>query len=681
MEEQTRFLNDETKNHMEKLVQELNHHAHQYYVLDNPQISDAEYDRLYDKLVLLEKETGLILPDSPTHKVGAKTLATFTQHPHRGRLWSLDKAQQPSDILAWHKRIEKRCLEHMQKTGERLNLRYIMEYKFDGLTMNLTYQHGKLIQAATRGDGEVGEVILGQVKTIRCVPLSIPAEQFMEIQGEGIMRLSVLKKHNETAAEPLKNARNAAAGALRNLDPKVTAVRKLDAYFYQVGWMQEDMHFPNHLEMVQFLKDNHFPVSPYLKAFDTIDDVITELDRVAQQRDALDYLIDGMVIKVDDFRAREILGYTEKFPKWAIAWKFEAQEETTVIEDVVWQVGRTGKLTPLAHVMPVDLMGVTVQRATLNNMGDIKRKRIGIGSRVWIRRSNDVIPEILGPVEENQENVITILPPANCPFCGSEVVERGAHLFCSNTRGCKPQLVSRIVHFASKDAMDIETFSDKTAQQLFDMLDIRSLADLYRLKMDDLLGLERFGDKKAQNLLNEIEKSKNCTLSRFLLGIGIPNVGKKTAKDLSFHFGSLEKCMIATAEELQQVHEVGQIVADSIVAFFRDKSMRAEVEALLSLGVSPRAEQETQLPQTELAHKTVVLTGTLSQLSRDEATEMLESMGAKVSSSVSKKTDYVIAGENAGSKLRKAIAFGVTVMDEKEFLDILKRYDKVMKII
>lgn len=662
---------------MEELIAQLNRYNYEYYTLDAPTVSDKEYDVLYDELVQLERESGTILPGSPTQRVGGELLKGFSEHRHLARLWSLDKAQSVEDVRTWNQRVLKLVNDYNAKNPDTPlpQPSYVLELKFDGLTLNLTYTDGKLVQASTRGSGEVGEGILAQVKTIRSVPLTIPYQEgTIEVQGEGIMNLSVLAKYNETAAEPLKNARNAAAGALRNLNPKVTAERKLNAFIYNVGY-SDAIGFENHQEMVEFLRANHFKVNPYITFFDSIEDTIAELSNIVAQRDQLDYLIDGAVIKIADMRTRDVLGYTDKFPRWAVAFKFEAEETTTVLESVSWEVGRTGKITPVARVEAVELAGVTVQNCTLNNIGDIERKNLkyALGSRVFIRRSNDVIPEILGKATDDNDGEEIVFPTV-CPACGSELEQRGAHLFCNNRLGCKPQLIGRITHFASRDAMDIESFSIMTAEQLYEEVGVRDPADLYRLTFDQLIGLDRFGEKKANKLLEALEKSKSCDLSSFLFALGIPNTGKTTTKALADHFGSLDKLMAATAEELITLQDVGAIVADSIVTFFVDPRMQGSIRTMIELGVSPTVAAVSNEPKQETAFtgKTVVLTGTLPTLSRDEAAKKLEAVGAKVTGSVSKKTDFVIAGESAGSKLTKAQQLGIRIIDsEEELLQML----------
>ena len=646
---------------MQELVDKLNAYARAYYVEDAPLISDGEYDALEAQLIALEKETGTVLPDSPTHRVGGEPLSKFEEHRHLGRLWSLDKVRTLDGIREWMDRVKKL----LDLSEDPL---YALEYKFDGLTINLTYENGLLVQGATRGNGVTGEAILPQLKTIRSLPLSIPFTGRMEVQGECIMLLSVLEKYNKTAKEPLKNARNAAAGALRNLDPQVTADRNLSCFCYNVGYIEgKELH--DHREMIAFLRENGFPVSPFMHCGHGADEFIEIIDKVAEERDGLDFLIDGMVIKVCDFAQREQLGYTEKFPRWAMAYKFAAEEATTTIESVTWEVGRTGKLTPVAHVEPVDLCGVTVSNATLNNWDDICRKRVGIGSRVFIRRSNDVIPEILGAVPGDTPKA-PVEKPEVCPFCGAHVEHRGVHLYCTNPLSCRPQIISRLAHFASRDAMDIDTFADKTAEQLFSELNVATIPELYTLRRERLLDLEGFGEKKAQNLLTALENSKHRPLSAFLNALGIPNVGVKTARDLSLTFGSLEKLRSATFEELVAIEDVGEIVAESVLSFFHDPRISRQIDDLIAYGVSPVADRAATA--SPISGKTIVVTGTLPTLSRKEAEDLILDHGGKAAGSVSKKTDYVLAGEAAGSKLTKAQQLGIPVIDEQTLLDWLK---------
>jgi len=642
---------------MRPLIDRLNETAHAYYVLGESLISDMQWDALYDELVALEKESGLILPDSPTQRVGGEPLKAFASHTHISRLWSMDKVQSLGALEDWIRRTEK-------LTG-RQELQYYVEYKFDGLTLNLTYRDGQLVQAATRGNGVTGEAILPQAKTVHAVPLTIPYKGVLEVQGECIMRLSTLEKYNKTAKEPLKNARNAAAGALRNLDPAVTASRRLDAFFYQVGTI-ENPPYHSQPEMLAFLKENGFQISPYLGTPHNREEIEDCIRSIEKERNTLDFLIDGAVVKVGDFALREQMGFTEKFPRWAVAYKFEAEESVTTLRKVTWELGRTGKLTPLAHLDPVDFYGVTVRKATLNNWGDIQRKRVALGAPVWIRRSNDVIPEIMGRVGEPSAEEKPIERPSVCPACGSTLIERGAHLFCMNRQSCRPQAVARISHFAGRDAMDIEGLSEKTAAQLYDQMNVRDPADLYHLSMEEVLSLEGFKEKKAGNLLAALEKSKDCALDAFLFAVGIPNIGRKTARDLANAFGTLERVASATQEELVALPDVGDIVAQSVTEFFSFEENRVMIDRLLAIGVKPR--EAAGKAEGAFSGMSVVVTGTLPTLSRKEAEELIRQQGGTAASSVSKKTAFVVAGEAAGSKLTKAQSLGIEVIDEAELL-------------
>ena len=653
---------------MRELVDWLNETAYQYYTLDDPTVSDREWDAKYDELVRMERETGERLPDSPTRRVGGAVLPYFEPHTHLARLWSMDKAQSVDALRDWARRAEKLRAE---ANADLPAPEYVVEHKFDGLTINLTYENGQLVGAATRGNGVVGEEILSQVRTIRSVPLSIPFQGRMEVHGEGFMRISVQEAYNRTAKEPLKNPRNAAAGALRNLDPAVTASRRLDACFYDVGYI-EGKTFANQREMMDFLRENRFPVSDCEIYCPTLERAIEAVREIEQTRGDLDYMIDGAVLKLCDFATRDALGFTDKFPRWAVAYKFEAEEVTTLLTDVTWQIGRTGKLTPLAHVEPVELAGATVRRATLNNWTDIQRKRVRIGARVWIRRSNEVIPEIMGRVDEFEPGERDVEKPAVCPECGSPLEERGAHLFCPNRDGCRRQIVMRLSHFAGRDAMDIDTFSEKTAEQLVDAGLLQEADQLYRLTAEQLTGLDRFGEKKAAKLVSAIEASKHRRLDAFIYAIGIPNIGVKTARDLAERFGSMDALRAATAEELTEMDDVGEIVAESVRGFFADPANLRLVDALLAEGVTPEAPQRPAEGGV-FEGMTVVVTGTLASMSRAEAEEAVRQAGGKAAGSVSKKTSLVVYGEAAGSKLTRAQALGVPVADEAEFLRRLGR--------
>lgn len=673
------MANEDKLQLMKELVEKLNRYSHEYYTLDNPSISDAEYDRLYDRLRKLEEETGNILPASPTQRVGDVILSEFKKHRHKARLWSLDKAQDEEELRSWEKRLLKAVAEYNETSPDPLPpLSYVVTLKFDGLSVNLTYDAGALVQAATRGNGEIGEEIINQVKTIRTIPWQIPDTTLMEVRGEALMTRKAFAEYNADAEVPLKNLRNAAAGALRNLDVRETAKRKLIAYFYDIGfWTGKP--FATYEEMLEYIKVQGLPVHPYHTMCTGIEEVLREIGKISEEREALDFEIDGLVIAVNDLRTREVLGYTVKSPRWAIAYKFEAKDAVTTLLQVEWNVGRTGKVTPTALLEPVELGGVTIKRATLNNMDDIRRKGVRLGCEVYVRRSNDVIPEITGVVEESLENSREIEAPVSCPACGAELVQNGVHLFCENTLSCKPQLVKSIVHFAGRNGMNIEGFNEKTAEQLFEKLDIREISDLYQLTIEDLLKLEKFKEKKAQNLIAALEKSKNCTLEAFINALGIPNVGIKTAGDLARHFGSLEGIMNASREELLAIPDIGEIVALSILGFFRDEKIIKSIQSLLDKGVKP-VHQAVAAGYNPFSNKTVVVTGTLKEYTRGEIEKLLKDLGANVSSSVSKKTDYVIYGENAGSKLDKAREIlaanpdsSLRIIGEEEFQKLMRQ--------
>ncbi len=643
---------------MTELVNLLNEYAYQYYTLDNPTVADAEYDGLYDELVALEGELGYSLDNSPTKRVGDEVLKGFKSVRHLGRLYSLDKCQTKEALSAWIDKLVKTC-GYMPKCS--------LEYKFDGLTINLLYRDGKLERASTRGNGIEGEEVTDQVKTIKCVPLSIDYKGVVEVQGEGIMRLSALAEYNaKDGVTPLKNARNAVAGAIRNLDPKVTASRRLEVICYNVNYIEED--FESGSDMIEFLKKNKFKVSDKFDLFDDKQRLIDSLDGIQQKRDSLDFLIDGAVIKVDDTSIREDMGYTEKFPKWAVAFKFPAQEATTALLDVIWQVSRTGKLNPLAVLEPVDLAGVTVSRATLSNISEIRRKDIKIGSRVFIRRSNDVIPEILGIAEHTPQSV-DVSKPKVCPACGAPVIEEGVFLKCSNAKNCAPAIVSAMSHFASRDAMDIDGLSDKTFETLYNEGKLNHFVDIYNLKAEDFEGIEGFGDKKISNILNAIEKSKDTTLDRFIYALGIANIGKKAAKQLADEFKTLDAVMRATYFELKSIDDFGDIMTNCLIEYWADEKHIQEVESLLANGVKIA---QKQVVEGALSGKKVVLTGSLPTLKRSQAKQLIEQNGGEVSESVSKSVNLIVAGEDAGSKLAKAQKLGIEIIDEDRLLAMVK---------
>ncbi len=635
----------------------LNKYAYEYYVLDKPTISDAEYDQLYDELLDIEKITGITEADSPTLRVGGEPLKAFEKHVHLAPLYSLDKVKTLPELENWYEKI-------LSAYGD---LEYSVEYKFDGLTINLTYDGGYLINAATRGDGETGEAILPQAKTITSIPMSIPFKGRIEVQGEAIMPLSALKKFNETAEEPLKNARNASAGALRNLDPSVTASRKLDAYMYNVGYA-EGISFSNQKEMITFLKENRFKVSPLEHFFNNFSDISAEISAIGESRPNLDFLIDGSVVKVSDYSVRERMGYTQKFPKWAIAFKFPADEMTTVVKDIIWEVGRTGKLTPVALVDEVEIGGATVKRATLNNYQDIIRKKVNIGTRVFIRRSNDVIPEILGAADEGKSEEKDCEKPEYCPACGARLEEIGPNLYCPNTLSCPPQLIMRMTHFVSRDAMNIETLSEKTLSLLFNSIGLRDISDIYSLTDVDLREIPGFKEKRISNLLMNIEQSKNPELSNFIFALGINNVGKKTARDLAEKYTSFENFRKAQFNDLVGIKDIGETVAKCITDFLESEVINESIDKMLASGVKPKIyNRSTGIFEDEK----VVVTGSLTGYTRSEIHKFITDNGGEVQSSVGKTTTLLIAGENAGSKLEKAKMLGIRIINENTLEDMI----------
>ena len=641
---------------MQQMVNQLNKWAHEYYVLDNPTVPDTTYDALYDQLVLLEKQTGVVLPDSPTRRVGGEPLKNFVQHTHRQRLYSLDKVQSFGELNDWVAKVQK-------EVGQ---VEFSVELKYDGLTINATYENGVLVGASTRGNGVVGEDVTEQVKTIRTVPLTIPFGGVCELQGEGIMKLSQLNKHNQKHPnDTLKNARNAAAGAIRNLNPKVTAERNLDVIFYSAGYT-EGLNCQSQSELVDFLKDCGMLTNFVFQTARSFDEIRAIIEKIGQMRSSLDFLIDGVVIKVNNFALREELGYTDKFPKWAVAYKFDAEQVTTTLQNVDWQVGRTGKLTPVAILQPVELCGATIKRATLNNFGDITRKKLHKNALVFIRRSNDVIPEVLGAAEEGGE---IILKPTVCPECGSPLTEVGAHLFCTNASHCLPQIVQRITHYCSKNACDIDGISEKTVGALVENLGVTSVADLYSLTAEDLSTLEGFKQKKIQNTLNALQQSKNVKLAQFIFALGLDNVGSVTAKDLAAKYGSVEALSKATADELTQIDGIGDVVAEGIVQYFAQQENLNIISRLKDIGINPTYQVEEK--SGAFMGKKVVLTGSLTNFTRSQAQKLIEQNGGEISSSVSKSVNLVVAGTDAGSKLAKAEALGIEIIDEQTFQQLL----------
>lgn len=643
---------------MEEMVETLNRWAYEYYVLDAPSVSDQHYDALYDRLTALEKKEGRVLPDSPTRRIGGEPLKNFEKYNHLEKSYSLDKVQSFNELEAWVTKI---------KTAYP-GVVFTVEYKYDGLSLSITYENGLLIRAVTRGNGVTGEVVTRQVETINSVPLSIGYKELIEVRGEGYMKRSSLAAYNEKHAdEPLKNTRNGVAGAIRNLDPTVTAGRKLDMVFYSLGY--NTLKLRSQTELNEFLKENRFATNGVFRRCETYEEIRAVIEEIGRTRDSLDFDIDGVVIKTDDFALREELGYTEKFPRWAVAFKFEAEEVVTKLLKVTWMPGRTGKVTPIGHLKPVELCGATISRATLNNIGDIRKKSLKTNSDVYVRRSNDVIPEVLGLAEEGEESE-EIKAPEVCPVCGTPLIERGALLYCPNRNGCSEQIVARLELYCSKDGADIEGLSEKTLKLFYEKLGVISPDGLYALKTSQLMELEGFKEKKAAKITDSIEKSKEMSLPAFLYALGIENVGTKTAADLAERYGSLEKIMQASVEELTAIEDIGEVVAGSIMDYFSDAENVKMIGRLLAAGVKPIYSEKKE---GIFSGMKFVLTGELEGLVRSEAKKLIEEEGGEVMSSVTKNTDIVVAGENAGAKLEKALKLNVEIWDKARLIKELKK--------
>ncbi len=656
-----------------QLREEINYHNYRYYVLDSPVISDAQYDKLLRELQDLEaKYPELIAPDSPTQRVGAKPSAAFGQVRHRLPMTSMDNAFSEQEARDW----DRRCREGL----ERDKLTYTAEPKFDGTSVSLRYEDGVLVQAGTRGDGTTGEDITANVRTIRTVPLHLQGKgwpRVIEVRGEVVIPKKDFERLN---AEQLKrgekvfaNPRNAAAGSLRQLDPKVTAARPLAFFPWGLGEVSAPVG-KRYSEVVTRLKGWGFRVSEYFRVAHGIEECLAFYQEMLTRRDRLPFEIDGVVYKVDDLAARDVLGFTARAPRWAIAHKLPAQEETTVVEDIIASVGRTGVITPVAVLRAVPVGGVTVTHATLHNEDELHRKDVRIGDTVIVRRAGDVIPEVVGVVKDKRPRGTRVWHmPTTCPVCGSAVrrEEGEAAHRCMGGLYCAAQRMGAILHFASRQAMDIQGLGEKLVEQLVEKGLVRTVADLYRLDRDTLAKLERMGEKSAQNLLDQIERSKNTTLARFLNALGIPQVGEATAELLASHFGTLEALMDADRDTLESVPGIGPAMADDIHAFFRQKHNREVIAALRKAGVRWPAATAKPSGAQPLAGKTFVLTGGLAAMSRDEAKRRLKSLGAKVSESVSKKTDYVVVGVDPGSKADKARELGIKMIDEREFLKLI----------
>jgi DNA ligase (NAD+) len=682
-------IDAKTQERTEALRELLHHHAHRYYVLDEPEIPDAEYDKLFRELQQLEeRHPELLTPDSPTQRVGGKPLEGFAKVRHKVPMLSI---RTETDIEATGaQNFDARVRRELGLVESDPPVEYVAELKFDGLAINLRYENGVLVQAATRGDGEIGEDVTQNIRTIGQIPLRLPkdAPAVLEVRGEVYMTRAGFEKLNEGQRQKIAagaknektyvNPRNAAAGAVRQLDPAIARQRPLS--FFAYGWgevtppEQGGPDFKTHYEALLTLRSWGFPVGSRTQIAQGAPDLIAFHQAVGRERDQLPFDIDGVVYKVNSFELQRRLGFVTREPRWAVAHKFPAQEQVTTVESIDIYVGRTGKLTPVAKLAPVFVGGVTVTNATLHNEDEARRKDVRVGDSVIVRRAGDVIPEVVAVVPDKRHgHPPQFTMPRTCPVCGSEAVreEGEADYRCTGGLVCAAQRKQAILHFAQRRAMDIEGLGEKLVDQLVDAGMIRTLPDLYSIGLTGLVALERMGEKSAQNLLAGIEQSKNAALPRFLFGLGIRHVGEATARDLARHFGKLDAIMDAGVEQLLEVPDVGPVVAESIHTFFQQPHNREAVEQLRAAGVHwEEGEPAAQAPKP-LAGKTIVLTGTLPTMSRDEAKDRLEAAGAKVAGSVSKKTDYVVAGAEAGSKLDKAQALGVAVLDEEGLKKLL----------
>ncbi len=669
---------DSIEQQLTELRTTLRHHEYLYHVMDAPEIPDAEYDRLLRELRALEAEhPDLITPDSPTQRVGAAPLTAFTQVRHEVPMLSLDNVFDEESFLAFNKRVQDRL-----KSTDALS--YCCELKLDGLAVSIIYENGVLIQAATRGDGTTGEDITTNVRTIRAIPLKLHGDNIptrLEVRGEVFLPQAGFEKINDearrTGGKVFANPRNAAAGSLRQLDPRVTAKRPLTFFCYGVGILQGGDLPRSHLGRLQQFKAWGLPVSDRIRICDTPEAVLDFYHQVEADRTTLGFDIDGVVIKVDSLDLQEQLGFVARAPRWAVAFKFPAQEQLTFVRDVEFQVGRTGAITPVARLEPVQVAGVLVSNATLHNADEIARLGLKIGDRVVIRRAGDVIPQVVNVVEsERPADARDVTFPTHCPVCGSDVerVEGEAVARCTGGLICGAQRKESLKHFVSRRAMDVDGMGDKIIDQLVEKEYVHTPADLFRLTAGKLTGLDRMGPKSAQNVVNALEKAKETTFARFLYALGIREVGEATAAGLAAHFGTLEALEAASIEDLQKVPDVGIVVATHVFNFMAEES-NSEVIRDLVEGVGIHWPKPLVVNADEIdspfAGKTVVLTGSLSQMSRDDAKARLVELGAKVAGSVSKKTDLVIAGEAAGSKLAKAQELGIAVIDEDEMLRLM----------
>ena len=662
---------EEARRRVEKLRNTIRHHDHLYYVLDRPEISDAAYDQLYRELRELEAEyPELIVPESPTQRVAGAPRPGFSEVEHTAPMLSLDSSADEDGVRRFDTRLR-------SALGDG-NVTYVVEPKLDGLSVELVYEGGRLARAATRGDGRVGEDITANVRTIPSVPLALRSEEReaparLALRGEAIILIDDFERLNARLTQENKpafaNPRNAAAGSLRQLDPSVTAQRPMVVYAYEVMAI-EGAAFETQQQVLAALRDWGFKVSPHISTAVSIDETVERHHELERQRDELEYEIDGVVVKLDDLRARERLGATAHHPRWAYAYKFEPRREVSEILDIVVQVGRTGKLTPVAMLRPVDVGGVTVSRASLHNREEVERRDVRKGDRVRIQRAGDVIPQVLERIDEpGKRRGPAFRMPERCPVCDSAVVSHGPLDFCTNGLACPAQLKGRIQHFASRDALDIRGLGERTVEQLLDTHRVESIVDVFRLTEEDLLKLEGFAELSARNLVEAIQKSKQVALDRFLYALGIPEVGTQTARDLAARFGTLDAFLAASHDELESVPGIGPKVAEAVQDFLQSPGTAQVIAGLRKHGL--KLLEASDEGGAQLAGLTFVFTGGLDSVTRGQAEELVRSLGGRTSSSVSAKTNYVVAGADPGSKYEKAVKLGVKVLSEREFLDML----------
>lgn len=657
----------EIKKEIEKLVEELNMHSKKYYVEDNPEISDYEYDMLYRKLeVLEEKYPEFKLSYSPTARVGDAPVSSFDQVSHSVPMQSLNDVFSFEEIIDYDKKIQDDLDNEYC---------YVAELKIDGLSVSLEYENGLFVRGSTRGDGLIGEDITANLKTINSIPMKLNEDVTIEVRGEVYMPKSEFLRINEEKEENgeklFANPRNAAAGSLRQLDSRITSARKLDIFVFNVQKI-ENKTFETHSESLEYLKELGFKINPLTKVCKTVNDAISAIEKFGDARAELPYDIDGAVLKIDDLGQRDLLGATVKAPRWAVAYKFPPEQKETTVESIDIQVGRTGVLTPAANLTPVFIAGSTVSRATLHNYDFIKDNDIRVGDRVLIQKAGDIIPEVVKVLKEKRTgNEVCFKMPETCPVCGCVAVrEEGEVAYRCTGIECPAQLARKLVHFASRDAMDIEGMGPAVVQQLMDAGLVSSLSDIFTLEFEDLMNLEGFAAQSSNNLISAIENSKKNDLYKLLFGLGIRHIGLKASKLLSAEFRTMERIMSASEEEILKIDDIGKIMAQSLIAFFAQEQNKQEIIKFKELNLNMESLSEVK-ENSNFSGKTFVLTGTLPTMGRKEATELIEQNGGKVSSSVSKKTDYVVAGEEAGSKLTKAQSLGIKIIDEEQLKSLI----------